>query len=62
MKITSIVVALLLIISGVLGSAYLIKISGAGPETSWSLAAGPWIIGFFIIVKILIPYQRRRGQ
>ena len=45
LRFIGILLALLLISSGIMGFGYLIKIDGAGPEISWGFGMGPFIIG-----------------
>jgi hypothetical protein len=48
-----VIIALYLIAGGITGFVYIINVGGAGPEKSWGLAMGPFVIGVLLLVGII---------
>ena len=54
--------SLLLINGGLTGFFYLIKIDGAGPEMSWGIGMGPFIVGLFLLLLLLVRKGDKEGD
>lgn len=62
LRIIGIIFSILLILYGIEGFAYIIHIGGASPEASWKYAAGPAIVGIFMLTVLAKTKKGRKNK